>query len=185
MLVLTMILRPAGPARRVEGQGRSAMEGGKRRSAQRREPPYCVPPSTPASPSYHSPPGRAAGGAGSKMRCCCWGGSVEYRGYTLMGPTASPMLFTCGGKGGDRMGRCCLKGKHAGWTCRWHAGAAECVCHVQARHRAPPGEGGTRTSLTILRHASSISSSPVRNTRMSPGGSAEWICTTVRMAASR
>lgn len=33
------------------------------------------------------PPGLNAGGAGSKMRCCCWGGSVEYSGYILIGPT--------------------------------------------------------------------------------------------------
>lgn len=54
---------------------------------------------------------------GSKMRCCCCGGSVEYSGSTLMGPTLLPI--------------CC-------------------------------------TSLVTLRQASSISSSPVRNTKTSP-----------------
>ena len=33
------------------------------------------------------PPWRVAGGAVSKMRCCCCGGSVEYNGYILIGPT--------------------------------------------------------------------------------------------------
>ena len=40
-------------------------------------------------------------------------------------------------------------------------------------------------SRRIFMHASSISSSPVRKMRMSPGGSHAWICTAVRMAASR
>ena len=35
------------------------------------------------------PPGLVGGGAGSKMSCCCFGGSVEYSGNTLMGPTCS------------------------------------------------------------------------------------------------
>lgn len=58
---------------------------------------------------------------GSKMRCCCCGGSVEYSGSTLTGPTLLPI--------------CC-------------------------------------TSLVILRQASSISSSPVRNTNTSPAATA-------------
>lgn len=58
---------------------------------------------------------------GSKMRCCCCGGSVEYSGSTLIGPTLLPI--------------CC-------------------------------------TSLVILRQASSISSSPVRNTNTSPAATA-------------
>mmetsp|Transcript_59602 Transcript_59602/g.124513 ORF Transcript_59602/g.124513 Transcript_59602/m.124513 type:complete len:208 (-) Transcript_59602:1012-1635(-) len=41
------------------------------------------------------------------------------------------------------------------------------------------------SSISILLHACSISSSPVRKMRMSPGGSQRWICTAVRMAASR
>jgi hypothetical protein len=39
------------------------------------------------------------------------------------------------------------------------------------------------TSLRILVQASSISSSPVRKIKMSPGGSHAWICTAVRIAA--
>ena len=55
--------------------------------------------------------------------------------------------------------------------------------------------GSTQTSGTwsptfsisafVLRTASSISCSPVRKTRMSASGSHRWICTTVRIAASK
>ena len=50
---------------------------------------------------------------------------------------------------------------------------------------APAASPRLLTSRRILLAASSISSSPVRKSRMSPGGSQAWICTTVRIAASK